>query len=125
MKFTYITRYNWTFNDAVPWGRSERSLRYIHVQVTPGPYLCSFSFSPLKIYGFNMPFDLFAATIADLPAVVSVFHAAFDEDPNFKWMCPDCDPAEIYSWNLENFRQTWNKPGRRLFKAVDMDKETG
>ena len=70
-----------------------------------------------------MSFDLLAATAADLPVLVSVFHAAFEDDPNFKWMCPSCDPAEVYSRNLEFFRIELGKPGRRYFKVVD--KENG
>jgi hypothetical protein len=68
-----------------------------------------------------MPFDLLAATAADMPALVSVFRVAFEDDPNFKWMTPDCDPAIVYSRDLENFRKDWDRPGRRHFKVLDRE----
>jgi hypothetical protein len=69
----------------------------------------------------KMPFDLQAATAADLPALVSVFQAAFDDNPHFKCMSPGCDPAVVRSRNLKLFRKDWDKPGRRHFKVLDRE----
>ena len=68
-----------------------------------------------------MPFDLQAATAADLPALVSVFQAAFDDNPHFKCMSSGGDPAVVRSRNLKLFRKDWDKPGRRHFKVIDRE----
>lgn len=60
------------------------------------------------------------ADATDIPTCVAIFNAAFSSDPLFAAMAGTADPAVLFSVAVERWTKDWERPGVRVFKAVDV-----
>ena len=69
-----------------------------------------------------MPFSIHVASIADCPALVTVYLAAFNDDPIVGYLSRHIAPDVSYAFRLQGYERRFQGSalsGLRIFKVVD------
>ena len=68
-----------------------------------------------------MAFKLAPVGLSDIPDIVSVALAAFQNDPIFSLMKQLCSPPDVTEYNIRSFTKAYDTPGVYFFKIVDVE----